>query len=80
LDHRAPWIAVERQHRILRGAVATDRRPDKSLPGGPELDIVLDGDRCVAFVEAEWDSAERRRQGIARDTAPIQLRRDVFAK
>jgi hypothetical protein len=71
---------VERLHCILRGAVATDPHHHKSLPGGPELDIVLDGDRCVAYVEAQWDSAERRRQGIARDTAPIQLRRDVFAK
>lgn len=23
--------------------------PDKSLPGGPELDFVIDGDRCVVF-------------------------------
>jgi hypothetical protein len=54
--------------------------PDKSLPGGPELDVVLDGDRCVVFVEAKWGSGEGRRQGVAKDKTQLQLRREFLAK
>lgn len=54
--------------------------PDKSLPGGPELDFVLDGERCVVFGEVKWKSGEGRHQGIARDKGQMQLRREFFAK
>jgi hypothetical protein len=54
--------------------------PDKSLPGGPELDFVIDGDRCVVFGEAKWLSGEGRGQGRTRDKGQMQLRRDFFAK
>jgi len=54
--------------------------PDKSLPGGPELDFVLDGDRCVVFGEAKWLSGEGRGQGRAGDKGQMQLRREFFAK
>ena len=54
--------------------------PDRSLPGGPELDVVLDGDRCVVFVEAKWGSVEGRRQGVAKDKTQMQLRREFLAQ
>jgi hypothetical protein len=54
--------------------------PDKSLPGGPELDFVLDGDRCVVFGEVKWLSGEGRGQGVEKDKGQMQLRRDFFTK
>lgn len=54
--------------------------PDKSLPGGPELDFVIDGDRCVIFGEVKWRSGEGRGQGRKGDKGQMQLRRDFFAK
>ena len=54
--------------------------PDKSLPGGPELDFVLDGERCVVFGEVKWRSGEGRQQGIQKDKGQMQLRRDFFTK
>lgn len=54
--------------------------PDKSLPGGPELDFVLDGDRCVVFGEVKWLSGEGRGQGVMRDKGQMQLRRDFLTK
>jgi hypothetical protein len=54
--------------------------PDKSLPGGPELDFVLDGDRCVVFGEVKWRSGEGLKQGVQGDKGQMQLRRDFLAK
>jgi hypothetical protein len=54
--------------------------PDKSLPGGPELDFVIDGDRCVVFGEVKWRSGEGRGQGRAGNKGQMQLRRDFFTK
>lgn len=54
--------------------------PDKSLPGGPELDFVLDGERCVVFGEVKWRSGEGQKQGIKKDKGQMQLRRDFFTK
>jgi hypothetical protein len=54
--------------------------PDKSLPGGPELDFVVDGDRCVVFGEVKWRSGEGLRQGVRGDKGQMQLRRDFLAK
>lgn len=54
--------------------------PDKSLPGGPELDFVIDGERCVVFGEVKWMSGEGRGQGTLKDKGQMQLRRDFFAK
>jgi hypothetical protein len=54
--------------------------PDKSLPGGPELDVVLDGDGCVVFGECKWGSGEGRGQGLKGDKGQMQLRREFLAK
>jgi hypothetical protein len=54
--------------------------PDKSLPGGPELDFVVDGERCVVFGEVKWRSGEGRKQGVSKDKGQMQLRRDFFSK
>lgn len=54
--------------------------PDKSLPGGPELDLVIDGDQCVIFGEVKWLSGEGQGQGVLKDKGQMQLRRDFFAK
>jgi hypothetical protein len=55
-----PWIAN------TCGAIDLWRRiPHPYYPGtdGPELDAVLDGDDCVAFVEAKWLSKEGTGRG-----------------
>jgi hypothetical protein len=54
--------------------------PDKSLPGGPELDFVLDGGRCVVFGEVKWRSGEGQKQGVKKDKGQMQLRRDFFTR
>jgi hypothetical protein len=54
--------------------------PDKSLPGGPELDFVLDGEQCTIFGEVKWRSGEGRKQGRQKDKGQMQLRRDFFMK
>lgn len=51
-------------------------RPTSS--GGPELDVVLDGDRAVVFAEAKWRSKEATNQGISRTKSQLQLRRDFL--
>ena len=55
--------------------------PDKPrAAGGPELDAVLVGDRCVIFVEAKWGSKEGVGQGAAKNKTQVQLRREFLAK
>ena len=54
--------------------------PDKSLPGGPELDFVIDGNRCVVFGEVKWLAAEGRGQGVMQDKGQMQLRREFLGK
>jgi hypothetical protein len=51
-----------------------------TTPGGPELDVVLDGDRAVVFVEAKWRSKEGVGQGIEGTKTQLQLRRDFLGK
>lgn len=51
-------------------------RPTSS--GGPELDVVLDGDGAVVFCEAKWRSKEATNQGIDGTKSQLQLRRDFL--
>jgi predicted RNase H-like nuclease len=51
-------------------------RPTSS--GGPELDVVLDGDLAVVFCEAKWRSKEATSQGISGTKTQLQLRRDFL--
>jgi hypothetical protein len=53
-------------------------RPTSS--GGPELDIVLDGDRAVVFCEAKWRSKEAMNQGVDGTKSQMQLRRDFLGR
>ena len=51
-------------------------RPTSS--GGPELDVVLDGDAAVVFLEAKWRSKEAKNQGVEKTKSQLQLRRDFL--
>src|SRR5690242_16328138 len=48
------------------------------VPGGPELDVVLDGDAAVVFCEAKWRSKEDTKQGRSGTKTQMQLRRDFL--
>ena len=53
--------------------------PDRpTASGGPELDVVLDGDRAVVFCEAKWRSKEAANQGVSGTKSQLQLRRDFL--
>jgi hypothetical protein len=53
--------------------------PDPPIsPGGPELDVVLDGDQAVVFLEAKWRSKEGARQGRTGTKTQLELRRDFL--
>lgn len=53
--------------------------PDRpTSAGGPELDVVLDGDRAVVFLEAKWRSKEAKNQGVDKTKSQLQLRRDFL--
>jgi hypothetical protein len=55
--------------------------PDRlTSSGGPELDVVLDADTAVVFVEAKWRSKEATNQGITGTKSQLQLRRDFLGK
>lgn len=53
--------------------------PERMVPGGPENDFYLLGDRTVVFGEAKWRSPIGIRQGINRDRNQIELR-DMFLR
>lgn len=72
-------LPLDRQPLVLDRRLAARAHPDKSLPGGPELDFIVDGDRCVVFGKAKWLSGEGRGHGIAGDKGQIQLRREFLA-
>ncbi len=55
--------------------------PDKpGAAGGPELDVVLDGDAAVVFAEAKWSSKEATNQGTSGTKGQLELRRDFLGK
>src|SRR4051812_34726989 len=55
--------------------------PDRTTSsGGPELDVVLDADTVVVFVEAKWRSKEATNQGITGTKSQLQLRRDFLGQ
>jgi hypothetical protein len=55
--------------------------PDRpSASGGPELDVVVDGERAVIFLEAKWHSKEAKNQGVERTKSQLQLRRDFLGR
>jgi hypothetical protein len=53
-------------------------KPESS--GGPELDVVLDGDAAVVFAEAKWLSKEATNQGLSKAKGQLELRRDFLGK
>lgn len=72
---RLPWTSN------TRCAIDLWRRvphPQKPSAPGPELDVVLDGDQVVVFVEAKWNSPEGGGQGPLSDAKQMQLRREFF--
>jgi len=52
--------------------------PEKPSAPGPELDVVLDGDEAVVFVEAKWGSSEDVAQGLGGVSTQMGLRRDFL--
>lgn len=54
--------------------------PDTHVPGGPELDALIQGDSFVVFVEAKWCSPEGSSQGKQHDKGQLQLREEFLAK
>jgi hypothetical protein len=55
--------------------------PDRSTTrGGPELDVVVDGDVAVVYVEAKWRSPEGVGQGVDKTQSQLQLRCRFLAK
>lgn len=56
--------------------------PEKptAFGGGPEIDVILDGDRCVIHAEAKWTSGQGVKQGVNKDRTQMQLRRDFFRR
>jgi len=54
--------------------------PQNLSPGGPELDVVLHGDKLVVFVEAKWRAKEGAGQGVLGTSTQLELRHEFFAK
>lgn len=54
--------------------------PDSLVPGGPEIDFLVVGDRCVIFGEAKWRSAERKGQGLQGNKTQLQLRSEFLSQ
>lgn len=52
--------------------------PDTLVSGGPELDVLLVGDRNVLAIEAKWRSSEGLGQGKERNKGQMQLRKEFF--
>lgn len=48
--------------------------PDSLILNGPELDVLLQGDMCIIYVEAKWLSSEGERQGKSHQETQLQLR------
>ena len=59
---------------------AKSRRGQSAASGGPELDFVIDGNRCVVFGEVKWLATEGRGQGVMQDKGQMQLRREFLGK
>jgi hypothetical protein len=45
--------------------------PDKLVPGGPEIDVVLQSEKVVVYCEAKWMSKVSGKQGKAEDKDQI---------
>ncbi len=54
--------------------------PDTLVSGGPEIDVIVQGDQGVVLVEAKWRSSVAGRQGKLKDKDQIQLRCEFLAK
>jgi hypothetical protein len=56
--------------------------PEKptAFGGGPEIDVILDGDRCVVHAEAKWTSGQGKKQGVNKNRTQMHLRRDFFRR
>jgi hypothetical protein len=54
--------------------------PQKPSAPGPELDVLIHGDRSVVFVEAKWGSPEGTGQGPTGTATQMQLRRDFLER
>jgi hypothetical protein len=52
--------------------------PQKPAAPGPELDVLLQGDRSVVYVEAKWGSPEGTGQGPGGTATQMGLRRDFL--
>ena len=54
--------------------------PDTLVPGGPELDFLIQTADTVIFGEAKWRSSVGSGQGVNRDKDQITLRREFLEK
>jgi len=54
--------------------------PDTLVSGGPELDVLIVGDKLVVFVESKWKAKIAKDQGKKRDKDQLQLRMEFLQK
>jgi len=69
--------------RNLHCTVALWRRiphPDSLGSGGPELDLLIVGDKFAVVVESKWRSGEGRWQGSTGNQSQLQLRQHFLEK
>ena len=81
------WLLEQLALGDLAGAPVRGRswrripHPDRTTaPGGPELDVVIDSDKAILFLEAKWRSKESKNQGVKKAKSQLQLRRDFLGK
>jgi hypothetical protein len=78
LDHlRIPVLKTEYMSIDLWRRTA---HPDTLVPGGPEIDTILQTEKSVIFCEAKWLSRIGGNQGKAGDQDQFQIRRKYFTK
>lgn len=51
--------------------------PETLGAGGPEIDFLIEGDKCVVLGEAKWASREGRGQGIGGNKTQLGLRAEL---
>lgn len=55
--------------------------PDTLVPGGPEVDFIIQGDNCVILGEAKWGSDVAQNQGKQKNNkSQLELRVDFLSK
>jgi hypothetical protein len=54
--------------------------PNTSPGGGPEMDVILMGEKYMFLVECKWGSAIDKKQGVDKDKSQIDIRKEWIQK